>query len=153
MSSGVWFCRCSCEQCVSSSVCVLFLQKHIKCSSEALCASCYLAGAIYCSWIPVSKGSNQSYATDLSFMEKNVSVKLVACWTTDHQHLRKALIVIILMLWGECCKNNSWRKLFHWLTPTVYIFIFTAFSELIVLWKKMLHENIWVLASSYASLF
>lgn len=46
-----------------------------------------------------------SYATDLSFVEKNVSVKLVACWTTDHQHSRKALIVIILMLWGECCKT------------------------------------------------
>ena len=59
--------------------------------SEARCASYYLAGAIYCSWIPVSKGSDQSYASGSSFKEKNVSIKLVACWTADHQHLRKAL--------------------------------------------------------------
>lgn len=39
-----------------------------------------------------------TYATDLSSMEKYVSINLVACWATDHPHLRKALIVIILML-------------------------------------------------------
>lgn len=89
---------------------VLFVcqsSKHITGSSEALCASYYLAGAIYCSMAPVSKGSNQSYAADLSFME-NVGVKLVACWTTGHRYLRKAFIVIILMFTGsECWKQQS----------------------------------------------
>lgn len=93
--------------------------KHITGSSEALCASSYLAGAIFCSWIPVSKGSNLSYATDFSFMRMNISVKFVACWITDCQHLRKARTVIMLMLWGKCCKTlvrencaTDWHTLF-----------------------------------------
>lgn len=52
--------RCSREQCVFSSVCVLFLQTYHRLFRETtVCASSYLAGAICCIWITMSNGANR----------------------------------------------------------------------------------------------